>query len=569
MTGIYLSFPVPPIHNVNISQPNVLKVRGHFFGGRVQLVFPEDCTSMCRNIKKEECNCMQTFKATGYVLIICLILFGSSFLAGCTEKAPDAGVVTTDAGSVSGLNQDGIRVFLGIPFAAPPTGDLRWKPPAPVTPWVGVKETTTYAASCPEPANANALMPGVPQTPMSEDCLYLNVWTPAHNASEKLPVMIFFYGGAFEKIAGSMPMYNGTPFAKKGVILVTTNYRIGALGFLAHPELANESPVNSSGNYGFLDQIAAMKWVQKNIGAFGGDPTRVTIFGQSAGAEAVWVHLASPQSKGLFSQAIVESGTFWENGAVIDSLYSKSRAEQWGEDYAASLGYTGPDAIVQMRRVPYQDLVNATPWPSATFRMMTTTHFVPTIDGWMIPDSLENLYRLHEENPVPVIIGTNKNEGVTLASGANMTVPEYQAFIRNRFGNTSGAILAKYPANSTAEAQLRLNQIVTDIDFADAARFGAGSLADMNAGTYLYTYSYVLPGQTLGAFHGSELFLLFKVPGVTDPESTKVSDNLIDLWTRFAKTGNPNGGMNVTWPQYTREGGEYLDIGAVPVVKNG
>ncbi|MDP3563682.1 MAG: carboxylesterase family protein, partial [Methanoregula sp.] len=202
---------------------------------------------------------MQTRKLTNYVLVCCLILIGFFFMAGCTQKGPDAGpaktdagVVMTDAGQVSGLPQAGLWVYTGIPFAAPPVGDLRWKPPAPVKPWDGVKETKFYSPACPQPAAAS---PGAPLN-MSEDCLYLNVWTPAKSADEKLPVMVFFYGGAFGKIAGSMPLYNGSALAQEGVVVVTTNYRVGALGFLAHPRLDAESPYNVSGNYGLLDQIA-------------------------------------------------------------------------------------------------------------------------------------------------------------------------------------------------------------------------------------------------------------------------------------------------------------------------
>jgi para-nitrobenzyl esterase len=401
---------------------------------------------------------------------------------------------------------------------------------------------------------------------MSEDCLYLNVWTPAHSADEKLPVMVFFYGGGFKSVASSMPAYNGTTLAQKGVIVVTPNYRLGALGFLAHPGLDNESTHNASGNYGILDQQAALSWVQRNIGAFGGDPSRVTIFGQSAGAESVLIHLASPESKGLYQQAIVESGPFWADGAIINATHPKADAEHFGVEYATSLGYSGPDAIAGMRTLSPETLINATPSPSSSFWDTHTVQFEPTVDGWILPDTLDNLYLLHRENPVPLMIGNNANDGTTLSANANMTVPEYVTFIRGRFGKDADAVLAKYPANSTAEVQLRLAQIMTDYDFSDSVKFAAGSMGDLNPKTYLYRYSYVMPGINLGAFHGSETLMLFGVPEVKpDPA---VAANLVDLWTRFAKTGDPNGGMNVTWPNYTREGGQYLDIGNIPTVKS-
>jgi para-nitrobenzyl esterase len=488
----------------------------------------------------------------------------SSDSSGPTPRDP--GVVKTDAGYVSGLQENGIRVYLGIPFAAPPTGNLRWKPPAPVQPWDGVKETKVYSESPPQPITPDPVTGPL----MSEDCLYLNVWTPAKSAGEKLPVMVFFYGGAFGEIApaGYMQVYNGTTLAEKGVIVVTPNYRLGALGFLAHPLLDSESPNNSSGNYGILDQVAALQWVQRNIGAFGGDPSRVTIFGQSAGGESVLIHLVSPQSKGLYHQAIVESGPFWANGPTIDNVHSKADAEQFGEEYAQSLGCSGPDAIQKMRKVSTGDLINATPWPASSWQRTHTLHFEPTIDGWLLPDSVDALFGLHRENPVPLMIGTNANDGTTLSADANMTVPEYVTFIRNYFGNDADAVLAKYPANSTEEVQLRLAQIMTRYDFADSAKFAAGSMADLDRNTYLYRFSYVIPNQPNGAFHGSETLLLFGLTKEVKADPV-VAGNIVDLWTRFAKTGDPNGGMNVTWPQYTRAEDRYLDINITPTVMSG
>lgn len=503
---------------------------------------------------------MQSRKLTAGILALCLILIGSFLLAGCTQDKPATATVKTDAGYVSGSNQDGIKVFLGIPFAAPPTGDLRWRAPAPVQPWDDIKETQQYAATCPQPGSAAPLA-------MSEDCLYLNIWTPTQGADEKLPVMVFFYGGGFKEVAGSMPAYNGTTLAQKGVVVVTANYRLGALGFLAHPGLDNESAHNVSGNYGILDQQAALAWVQENIDQFGGDPSRVTIFGQSAGGESVLIHLVSPESKGLFSRAIVESGPFWSHGAIINATHSKADAEAFGMEYAADLGYTGPDAITRMRSLSPEDLINATPSPASGFWTTHTVEFEPTVDGWILPDTLDNLYGSHREISVPFMIGNNDGDGTTLAANANMTVPEYVAFIRDRFGKDAGAVLARYPANSTAEVQVRLAQIMTDFDFSDSVKFAAGSMGDMNQDTYVYRYSYVLPGQSYGAFHGSETALLFGMPGV--PYDPAVAENIVDLWTRFAKTGNPNGGMNVTWPHYSRDDSRYLDIGNISVVKNG
>ena len=212
----------------------------------------------------------------------------------------------------------------------------------------------------------------------------------------------------------------------------------------------------------------------------------MTIFGQSAGGESVLIHLVSPASRGLYQQAIIESGPFWANGPTIDNVHPKAEAEQIGEAYAAGLGYTGPDAIAQMRNRSAEDLINAMPWPSASWNLTHNLQFEPTIDGWILPDSVDAMFGLHRENPVPFMIGTNANDGTTLSANANMTVPEYVAFINAQFGPDAPSVLEQYPANSTAEVQLRLAQIMTHYDFADAAKFAAGSMADLDRSTYLY-----------------------------------------------------------------------------------
>ena len=524
---------------------------------------------------------LKTGKSKALLPVMITVLIVLIIFAGCTQSqqdglqtskptpastgtAPlsDPTLVKTDAGYVSGLEQDDLKVYLGIPFAAPPTGELRWRPPAPVQPWDGVRQATAFAANPPQPPQTS---PG-----QSEDCLYLNIWTPAKSADEKLPVMVFFYGGAFGQIEGSgrMSAFNGTTLAKEGVILVTPAYRLGPLGFLTHPGLDNESSTNSSGNYGIMDQVAALQWVQRNIEAFGGDPSRVTIFGQSAGGESVLIHLVSPGSRGLFQQAIVESGPFWAHGPTIDNVHSKADAEEIGILYAKSLGYSGPDAILRMRNVSADVLVNATPWPASSWQNTHTLKFEPTIDGVLLPASVDELFLERSENPVPFLIGTNADDGGVLTANANMTVPEYVTLIRNYFGSGADAVLLSYPASSTEEVQQSLARIMTRYDFADSAKFAAGSMADLNPDTYLYRYSYNIPSLNMGAFHGSETLLLFG----SGPElnaDPAVTNYMVDLWTRFAKTGNPNGGMNVTWPQYTREGDQYLDINSTLSVKTG
>lgn len=486
------------------------------------------------------------------------------------QKGSEPGIVKTDAGYVSGISENGIWAYLGIPYAAPPIGDLRWKPPQPAKPWEGTYKADKFGPSCPQ-AVAKEFGPEWYPGNMSEDCLSLNVWTPATNSSEKLPVMVFIYGGAYMRGSSALPLYNGTALAKKGVVVVTFNYRVGVLGYMAHPQLSKESSNNSSGNYALLDQEAALRWVQKNIAAFGGDPSRVTIFGESAGAANIVSQLAIPQSRGLYNQAIVESGGVWSNGPAIIGYRTKAEAEEYGQKFAESLGYSGPDAIQQMRNVSAFDLVNETPnvWDS-TFRGFHDVAFKTTIDGWLIPEAPQEIFKQGRQNPVPLIIGSNADEGTLLAANANMTVADYEQFLHDSFGESAIYMLAKYPASTPEEVQHQMERITTDFDFALASKFIAGSMADLNQSAYLYKFTYVLPGQPNGAYHTSELYFVFQ-PSYwkADPTCIDVSDYVMDMWTRFAKTGDPNGGINVTWPKYSSEKDQYLDIGATPVVKTG
>ena len=250
---------------------------------------------------------------------------------------------------------------------------------------------------------------------------------------------------------------------------------------------------------------------------------------------------------------------------------TKAEAEEYGLKFAESLGYSGQDAIQQMRNRSAFDLVNETPYIwNSTFWGFHNVGFKPTIDGWLIIEAPEEIFRQGRENPVPLIIGINADEGTLLAANTNMTISQYEQFIRDSFGENASQILAKYPASTKEEVQHQMERITTDIDFASVAKFVAGSMADLNQSTYLYKFTYVLPGQPNGAYHTSELYFVFR-PSYwnPDPTSSKVSDYMMDLWIRFAKTGNPNGGINVTWPEYNTEKDQYLDIGVTPVVKTG
>jgi len=495
---------------------------------------------------------------------IFFLIAGLVLVAGCIQKnpepgpvSPEAGVVTTDAGSLQGTTENGVTVYRGIPYAAAPVGDLRWKPPAAVQSWPGVRNATAYGAVCPQPKSGEFDVMPV----MSEDCLFLNVWTPAKNLNEKLPVMVFIHGGAWKTGAGSQALFEGSPLADKGVVVVTLNYRLGALGWMAHPELTAESPHNSSGNYGILDQQAALKWVEKNIGAFGGDPSRVTVFGESAGGNSIYAHLVSPGSKGLFRQAIIESGPFFSDDAMGTVFRPRSEAEQYGVEFARGLNISGPGTIQQMRAKSALEILNATPELKSPFWTMRTIQFKPITDGWIIPAAPQEVFRQGTQNPVPLIVGNNAAEGIPLALDTNMTVPEYQQYIRERFGKNADQILAAYPAGTPAEVQAQTERVMTVYDFDHASKLVAGSMAGLNQSTYLYRFTYALPGQPYGAYHGSELYFIFRhFPGEPDPASNKVSDTMMDYWTQFAKTGSPNGMTNVNWPEYDTRTRQYLDI---------
>ena len=494
-------------------------------------------------------------------------------VTGCSSNGRSGlGVVRTDAGLVSGNNENGVSIYRGIRYAAAPMADLRWKAPADVQPWDGIRDATGFSPICPQPEAA-----GAPLSTMDEDCLFLNVWTPAERGGEKLPVMVFIHGGAFKTGAGSDVLYEGTSLARKNVVVVTLNYRLGALGFMAHPDLTRESPHNSSGNYGLLDQIAALKWVQHNIGAFGGDPSQVTAFGESAGATGMLAHLVSPLSGGLFGQAIVQSGPLYTTGHVLKVFRPRDEGEQYGVDFAGTLGVSGPDAIRKMRMVAARDLVKAVPVPSppSGFWLMHDLQFKPIVDGWIIPEAPEQMLR-KKPVTIPLIIGSNSHEGIALALGVHRDVTWYRQYLRDEFGSEADQVLARYPAGSSEEVQHQMERITTDFDFANAAKFVAGN----SRNAYLYRYShptsvagYASYGTSYGgpfASHGSELAYIFKYsPYMVGESNLKVAETMMDLWTLFAKTGNPNGGIGVTWPKYTTEADQYLDISAVPAVKTG
>ncbi|HEY6352188.1 MAG TPA: carboxylesterase family protein [Candidatus Angelobacter sp.] len=457
---------------------------------------------------------------------------------------------------IAGKNPD-VRVYRGIPFAAPPVGDLRWKAPQPPASWQDVRAAAEEPHACWQtqyPAAASLYQAKLP--PLSEDCLYLNVWTTAKSAKDRLPVMVWIHGGGFTRGSGTGTAYDGEILARKGVVLVTMNYRLGVFGFFAHPGLTQESGHHASGNYGLLDQIAALQWVQKNIAAFGGDPKRVTIFGESAGSWAVSGLMASPLAKGLFQRSIGESGGQF---ADMDTL---TVAEKAGEKLAATMKAdqgSASDAVKALRAIAAEELLKAT--DHDTVRAI--------VDGFVLPQSVANIFAAGKQSDVPLLIGSNADEGTSLApQAANLTAAIYISGARMRYGKLADAFLALYPGESDEQAVKSFYAAYRDQAFGWEMRTWARM--QTKAGhqpVYLYYFTRPAPGplgRRFGAFHALEIayvFGNFPWPFPWEEADHKLSDTITGYWTNFAKTGDPNGEGLPRWPVYSASTDQVLELG--------
>jgi para-nitrobenzyl esterase len=453
-------------------------------------------------------------------------------------------------GRVAGVAANGIVSFKGIPFAAPPVGPLRWKAPQPVMPWTGVKQSDGYGASCIQDAGFPKLF-GAPPA-LSEDCLYLNVWTPAKTAGDALPVMVWIYGGGFVGGQTSVATYDGTRLAEKGVVLVSVAYRLGAFGFLAHPDLSRESG-KGSGNFGIQDQIAGLRWVKANIARFGGDPTRVTIFGESAGGIAVSMLAASPAAKGLFQRAISESGGNFgpaklgnEGGVNVPPL---AVAEAAGKSFLAKLGVAD---IAAARAVPAEKI-------QAAVGPGLQAPFWPVFDGDVLPGDQYELYQTNRFNDTPVLIGTNSDEGGLFAQ-PGMTPARFEAMVREGYGARADAILAAYPHATNDEAAKAGKDIFRETTFAWPTWAWATLQSQKGKGkAFVYYFDHRTPQQPNGAGHGSEIAFVFRnlggsgplSPAAQRPEDLAMSDLMSSYWVNFARSGDPNGAGLPAWPAFT------------------
>ncbi len=483
------------------------------------------------------------FRLCNFALLIITLLI----LSILENDAVYAEPIKTESGLIQGTFEDGLRVYRGIPYAAPPVGTLRWKAPEPSAKWKGVRPADKFgpAGIQSNPAIADLAPPG-------EDCLYLNVWTPAKSPEEKLAVMVWIHGGGFVAGGTAERLYHGEHLAKKGVVFVSIGYRLGIPGFLAHPALSAENDRHVSGNYGLLDMIEGLKWVQRNIAAFGGDPGRVTIFGESAGAIAVSMLCASPLAKGLFHSAISQSGGSFgpirSGGGPGENVQSLADAEIAGKEWALKAGASTAN---ELRRLPPEKLITSMPGEGIAW---------PVMDGWVIPDDQYRLYEAGRYNDNPILVGYNSDEGAAFP-GAR-TPEEYIDNVRERYGRFAEKLIALYPAGEGTLAK-------TARDLMRDTAFGwhTWSWARLQTKTgkskaFLYYFDHHpeypadSPRAGFGAAHSDEMPLVFHqfgLPGRPDKNDidTAMSKMIISFWTNFAKTGDPNSPGLPQWPVYS------------------
>ena len=513
------------------------------------------------------------------LILAVLVLAVAVLVAGLPALGCGSGLdrVQLTSGPISGAHQQvqkqEIWTFKGIPYAAPPVGGLRWKPPQPVASWTNVRACTEFGPSCPqsgggeEPFSVPALSAGK----TSEDCLYLNVWTPAKSSKDRLPVMVWIHGGSFESGSGSMGIYDGTNLATHGVVVVTINYRLGPFGFLAHPALSAESAQKVSGNYGLLDQVAALKWVKENIAGFGGDPQKVTAFGESAGAISILDLLVSPLSDGLFQRAIAESGILLDSGFGVSTARTLKQGEDEGQQFAAQLGIdSSGDAAAQLRAKTPDELLAAADKLSAQTKLVEKgLVWTPVADGYVLPDLPSELWVQGKQHKVPLLIGSNLDEGNAFLSGLTVSAGQYQTVMHTIFGQFADQALALYPVKDNEDPLPKLSRMLTEIGFASTARFAAEEQNTAATPAYVYQFTRV-PLKSinkLGAFHAVEIPYvfgnanLFGLLGKLEDVDYQLSATMGGYWTRFAATGDPNGGGAPQWPRYDPASDLHLQLG--------
>jgi len=463
-------------------------------------------------------------------------------------------IVTIDKGKIEGIEKNGIQIFKGIPFAKPPVGDLRWKAPQALEPWTGVKTCKNFGPSPiqnePIPFMCWSEEYLIPKSPISEDCLYLNLWAPKKTTTKKA-VLVYIYGGGFMSGGSGCAIYDGEAMAKKDIIYVSINYRVGVFGFLAHPELSKEGVHKTSGNYALLDMVAALQWVRDNIEAFGGDPNKVTIAGQSAGAFAVNFLSASPLTKGLIKGAIAESGGSILPSSIRPSIKLKE-AEQMGVAYAKKLGAS---SIQELRQKTADEILKSQGGLSGPFE-----------DGYVIPTSMLTIYNNDEQNDIPTLLGWNLDDKMI---GKPAPAAQYIADIKKQFGANATDVLALYPGDNDEEAASSQGDLSRDQTFGVQGYTWASLQSEKGKSpVYVYSFNRKLPSATpatdFGAFHTGEVPYAYNNLHTVHRPFTKLdyalADQMSSYWVNFVKTGNPNGKGLIQWPIYKKETKQVIQL---------
>jgi len=463
-------------------------------------------------------------------------------------RADPGPVVQTPQGAVEGQADGALRIFKGLPYATPPVGDLRWTAPRPAADWQGVRNATRFGPSCIQPFPLpKSIYTDVPAR-MSEDCLYLNVWTPSD--AKGAPVIVWIHGGGFTTDTSSEGIYDGAKLARRGVVVVSIDYRLGVLGYLAHPELSTESPRGVSGNYGLLDQIEALRWVKRNITAFGGDPANVTIAGESAGGLSVLYLMTSPDAQGLFSKAIAESAYMVSTPALKDAVFGQQSAEMSGAILVAKLG---AQHIAALRLEDGRTLTNYS----------AALGFAPggTVDGKILPKQLVDAFEHGEQAQAPILVGFNSGEIRSLrvlAPHVPASAAVYESQIRTRYGDLADAYLKLYPSNNLEESVIAATR---DALYGWTAERVAIDQTGVGQPAYLYLFDHGYPAADsagLHGFHASELPYVFGAEHLpplwpkppANAEETQLSDAIVGYWTSFARTGAPAAAGQPQWPVF-------------------
>jgi len=488
-----------------------------------------------------------------------VLMMPAALAAKAAVAASHALTVAIDSGKVEGVAVASLQrggAFLGIPYAAPPVGDLRWRPPQLPARWNDVRSAKAYGPACPQrPSPWLPEMLGRKQMITDEACLFLNVWTPDLRSRGKLPVMVWIHGGGNVEGSAEWPPL-GETLAHRGVVAVSINYRLGIFGFFAHPALSVESPRHISGNYGQLDQVAALQWVKRNIERFGGDPHRVTVAGASSGSLDICNLLASPLAAGLLEGAILQSGV------CVDSIFPVEKdAEKNGAEFARRLSGgsgSGEPSLAALRAMPADALLEAAAKDQAV-------DLEPSVDGWFLREQPAAAFAQGRQMKIPVLVGSNENEVSIFASplvgGRSYrpkTVAEYRQWLARRFKENAEGVFAAYPAQSDSEATAVFNSMDTDFDFGFGARLLASEMAGVQQRAYLYHFTYVGEGAfaPLGAFHSEESMFLsqkFWTSWIHAPDDARLSTAILGYWVSFVKTGNPNTRGLPVWPAYVPE----------------